>query len=174
MKKGMFLLSTAVIGLIIGLSSCGNETSNEKKEVKEIEKEVPLKIGDKYEGGYIFFLDFDGKHGKICAPSSESDNLEIKYQELLEVTKKIDLNGFKDWRLPTADELNFIRKNGDQKIFAFNEKYYWSSDSHENANGKFNVIVDMDKINGGIESDYVPSNIEYYTHAYSYRLVREF
>ncbi len=33
MKKGMFLLTTAVISMTIGLSSCGNDISNEKKEV---------------------------------------------------------------------------------------------------------------------------------------------
>ena len=43
MKKGMFLLSTVVIGLTIGLSSCGNDTAVEKKQEAKQAKVVEKK-----------------------------------------------------------------------------------------------------------------------------------
>jgi hypothetical protein len=137
-------MSTAVIGLIFGLSSCGNETSNEKKEVKEIEKEVKeisLKIGDKHEGGYIFFLDFEGKHGKICAPRFEGDEKVVNIEDAFNLAEKLELNGFSNWRLPSNDELLMILNLKRNDLFGFScGEDYWTNEEDKRMDGWFWIL----------------------------------
>ena len=179
MKKGMFLLSTAVIGLTIGLSSCVNEKSNKKigviKTEKVVVKEEPLKIGDKYEGGYIFFLDFEGKHGKICAPRFKGDESEVSFDDAFVQTKDLTLNGFSDWRLPKSGELIEIMKSKTD-VYTFNKNDfkgsitgYWTSDFEVDRtfNEKCPVFVSLD-INGEIYTKTECNEMKFY------RVVRDF
>lgn len=180
MKKKFLLLSTVFIGLTIGLSSCGNDTSNEKKEVKEIEKEVPLKIGDKFEGGYIFFLDFEGKHGKICAPRSFGDDKEVSQKKAVKEAKDLTLNGFSDWRLPNSNELMMIASINRQDLFSFNDTRYWSGDTKKGNDGYDNYIsiFYVYNISNSKEAESGETNIFEFENAddfaANYRVVRDF
>jgi len=129
MKKVVLQMSL-VLTFAVGFSSCGEGEKSTKKEVtKKVEKEIPLKIGDKYEGGYIFFLDFDGKHGKICAPRFEGDGKEVIHSEAVVGVKNLKLNGYSDWRLPSMDELNTILNLKRNDLFGFVcESGYWTND----------------------------------------------
>ena len=157
----------------MALFSC-NSSDNSKdkikidKQVKE-EKVEPLKLGDKYEGGYIFFLDFEGKHGKICAPLSDGDNKFVSQNKAIEEAEKLTLNGFSDWRLPTRDELEIIRTSDEYTVFLFKNSDYWTSETQKYDDDLHHVFVDMDKENGGWSMYPVKFNDEFL-----YRVVRDF
>ena len=81
-------------------------------------------IGKNYQGGIIFIIDASGKHGLIGAKDDLSDAANMHTIE-----KSIDSyrpDGFRDWRLPTKDELNTLF-NKKQLFTGFKKKYYWSS-----------------------------------------------
>ena len=173
MKKVNYLL----LGSFMALFSCN--LSDKSKDVIKIDEQVkeekvelePLKLGDKYEGGYIFFLDFEGKHGKICAPLSDGDNKLVPQKQAIAEAEKLTLNGFSDWRLPTKDELQIIRKSDEYTVFLFKNSFYLTSETKKDeiSDVQFHVLVDMDKENGGWDTYPVDWNGEFH-----YRVVRDF
>ncbi len=181
MKKVVLQVS-ALLMLTVGFSSCGEgSTKNEDVKTEKVEKQEPLKIGDKHEGGYIFFLDFEGKHGKICAPRFEGDEKEVTQSEALKFAEKLNLNGYSDWRLPSMDELTLIANLKKQNIFGFNAEGYWTN--------KRTVVDDFGL--GDLEIEYVTgmtmgSNVKSDVHyesstdrsndhwANNFRVVRDF
>lgn len=98
-------------------------------------------IGEKFGGGIVFKVDVKGEHGLIAAPA----NLKYRSREefsfwevnrLLDSShlKKVDSIPYKDWRLPTKDELNdlYIKRDVVGMIINSNDanyQYYryWSS-----------------------------------------------
>jgi len=159
----------------MALFSC-NSSDNSKDDIK-IDEQVkeekvelePLKLGDKYEGGYIFFLDFEGKHGKICAPLSDGDNKLVSQNQAIEEAEKLTLNGFSDWRLPTSDELIMITNSDKYSVFLFKDKRYWTSEIIQNPTiGLCSVYVTMEK-NSFLEFGEVLN-----PYKFNYRVVRDF
>ena len=94
-----------------------------KKDKKKTVSFNKLKIGEKYQGGIIFYLDNSGKHGKVC---SERDLGEYDWNSAVDVCRNLNLNGYSDWYLPSKNELDacFYEKLA---IGGFEGKYYWSS-----------------------------------------------
>jgi serine/threonine protein kinase len=99
----------------------------------EIDLAIPLiettilKIGQKYEGGIIFYLDNSGKHGKVC---SEKDLGSFDWDSAMEECQNLNMNGYSDWHLPSIDELKLLY---DQKhIIPELSTYYWSSSEGDN------------------------------------------
>jgi len=114
-------------------------------------------IGESFGGGIVFFIDASGDHGLIVANSDQATSAEwglfeneIGANGLIvgtgkENTEKIKnattnsniaamicsnlkLNGFKDWFLPSLDELILIYENLKLKdIGKFSDDDYWSS-----------------------------------------------
>ncbi len=116
-----------------------NQTENQE-ENSDSTSSLVHKIGDKFQGGYIISLDFDGKHGLICSPSGDGDFKSYLYSDVIKISKK-ELNGFKDWRIPTKEEMytamTFYSKNDISKDLLrfknviYDEEYatgYWTSD----------------------------------------------
>jgi hypothetical protein len=115
-----------------------------------------LKIGDTYAGGIVFYLDGNGG-GLVTAPSdqariqwyndayintsafaTEIGSGKANTQSIIDkqgagnyaatLCANLDLGGFRDWYLPSKDELDLIYKN--LKITGlqtFKVNWYWSS-----------------------------------------------
>ncbi|MBC7883860.1 MAG: DUF1566 domain-containing protein [Saprospiraceae bacterium] len=114
-------------------------------------------IGEHYGGGIVFYIDETGKHGLIAAPSDQAEAIiwgNFKYAvESYETqmgigkfnTKKIvsfsnqfdiaaticynlSLNGYKDWYLPSKDEVYTMYHNLKALgIGKFSDELYWTS-----------------------------------------------
>jgi serine/threonine protein kinase len=89
-----------------------------------------LKIGQRYQGGIVFYMDNSGEHGLVCATIDQGKynwanaNLKSNYS---------DLNQYFDWYLPSKTELNLLYQQK-AKITGFINDYYWSSSVKSNGN----------------------------------------
>jgi len=121
-----------------------------------------LKIGQNYQGGKIISLDASKKHGFV-AHFSKDKLAEDNWNTAMSEAKNADFGGFKDWRLPSFEELSIIFKrkevldeyvndppNG--KVLKFGMvKEYWSSDTNGNgwprylrfSNGTYENVPDV-------------------------------
>ncbi len=110
----------------------GEKTTNQNpplvKKEEPIESSKNLKIGQKYQGGIIFYLDDSGEHGKVC---TEKETLSGDWDAAMEECRNLSLNGFNDWYLPSKVELErlYIYRS---EIGGFANKPYWSSTEGDN------------------------------------------
>jgi Protein of unknown function (DUF1566) len=123
------------------------------------EPEVEIKLGANYGGGIIYYLDGSGKHGLIAATADQNSSAPWWNQAFLatgalsttdgsantnsiiaaqgntgsyaaKLCKDYQGGGFKDWFLPSKDQLNTLYT---QKtlVGGFSESMYWSSTEFE-------------------------------------------
>ena len=80
------------------------------------------------QGGYIFWVSTDGKHGLVSETQDQGYVQWFEAQNLISNPINHPSNGakFRDWRLPTKFELNQMYSHKDA-IGGFNNLYYWSS-----------------------------------------------
>jgi hypothetical protein len=116
---------------------------------------MTLAVGVKMPSGVVFYIDETGKHGMVCAESIVSTaaawdtglnqttgatgtavgtglsntnaivNILGTGSYAAKLCYDLTLNGFSDWYLPSADELELIFDNLGSDAFAAD--YYWSS-----------------------------------------------
>lgn len=113
-------------------------------------------IGEEFEGGIIFFIDPSGDHGLIVTTSDQAtaewgffenqvgasgkevgtgktntDKITDASSDLTiaaHICNNLVSNGYKDWYLPSYEELILIHKNlGQKKLVDFINEDYWSS-----------------------------------------------
>ena len=114
-----------------------------KEKPKEIIKDAPiisqtiLKIGQKHQGGIIFYLDDSGKHGKICA---ENDMGQYEWQDAINICRNLTLNGYSDWYLPSKIELNLVFMGLSWKG-GFSNAFYWSSTQCEGGLAWMHIFI---------------------------------
>lgn len=122
-----------------------------------LEDQFIFGIGDRYQGGYIFYIDETGQHGLICAdvdqattewgcqgtdlPGAAGTAVGTGYQNTQDiiagcptagiaarVCNDLSLNGYDDWFLPSKDEFDLILTNLRlQGIGNFSSAWYWTS-----------------------------------------------
>lgn len=157
-KKILFTLQIMVCVLLI--SSCKKE-SPDSPALKPI---PAFRIGQSYGGGIVFYVDGTGQHGLITATSNQSSSEKWFNGSYIETPAKgtkvgagqgntiaiikaqgsgkyaasicdtLELNGYKDWFLPSKDELNlmyFQKAAGTIGVFA--NDFYWSSTENSNS-----------------------------------------
>ncbi len=106
-------------------------------------------IGDKAHGGIVFCVSQDGEHGLVAAETDQSTG--ANWEAAIKICSELDLNGFKDWFLPSKDLLNLMWKHLHKfrcpstapddvpcpyALGDFAAMHYWSSSSVENSGGK--------------------------------------
>ena len=97
-----------------------------------------LKIGQKHQGGIIFYLDNSGKHGRVC---TERDLGRFNWDSAMEKCQNLNLKGYSDWYLPSSDELKLLY-NQKHVIPCLSVADYWSSFSFTNLKSyKFSVYL---------------------------------
>jgi hypothetical protein len=124
-------------------------------EKNESSIEEPKDIGQNYGGGIVFYVDNNGQHGLIAAPSNQGSpiisgwgsvvearntaigtgqiNTEAIVSELgntygnyaAKVCYDLELDGYTDWFLPSKDELQLLYEN--KTIVGMGNGIYWSS-----------------------------------------------
>ena len=80
-----------------------------------------LRIGDRYAGGIIFYLDRTGEHGKVCAEQDQST--KATWEQAKTICNNLNLNGYRDWYLPSSSDLN--------KMYEYLYKYSLGSFAYE-------------------------------------------
>jgi hypothetical protein len=85
-----------------------------------------VKLGDKLEGGIVYFIDATGKHGLIA------DVKDLKKMNWNKAKKACEEKG-DGWHLPTKEELDKLYQQRDL-IGGFDNFYYWSSTLDKNDN----------------------------------------
>jgi serine/threonine-protein kinase len=94
---------------------------------------MKLEIGQEYAGGFIFKLDDSGIHGLVVAKADQSEGTTWKKARKLCAKYKAD--EYKDWYLPSKEELDLIYQNLFKKriggLDASTGTFYWSSTEGE-------------------------------------------
>ncbi len=90
------------------------------------------KIGEKYGGGIVFYVDESGEHGLIAAktdmPGHSSGNQEgwFNWFDAKRICNDFVSDGYKGWFLPSREQLHklYLQQG---VVGNFAENYYWSS-----------------------------------------------
>lgn len=139
------------------LKNDGSITNINVSAVDKITFETPLAIGDTYQGGIIFYLDANGEHGLIAAPSDQSAGIawcspfftltnaqldgvgagEANTEVIIisqgdgfaaSICNDLTIGVYTDWYLPSLFELNLMYTNLHLAgLGGFTAAFYWSS-----------------------------------------------
>ena len=103
---------------------CSSDLERETAARQKSAPSTTLKIGDKYGGGKVAWLDSTGKHGLIAAEADLPERLS--WNDAKKACSELKENGYSDWYLPSKDELNklHLAKN---TLGGFVDNVYWSS-----------------------------------------------
>ena len=99
-------------------------TASKNSQLDSATIDSDLFVGEKFQGGIIFYLDSSRKHGLVSA--LKDHNEWCQFEDAKKACATLSLNGYSNWRLPTINELKELYK---QKNIAGNfiEYMYWSS-----------------------------------------------
>jgi hypothetical protein len=115
-------------------------------------------IGESYDGGIIFYVTPNGRHGLIAETQDQGKCSFYDAQDYISTSSKHSKEGqkFTDWRLPTKNELNllFLKKD---LVGGFGYNYYWSSTEDDYNNEWSQNFGDGD----GRQASYSPANTSY-------------
>jgi len=135
-------IASPIAGLTIWCSNCGasgemqvfNGTSWTNMVGGTATVAISYTIGQAALGGKIFYIDEAGEHGLIAATSDENSGNTLAWDNAVIACDQKDDGTYRDWRLPTKDELNIMYTNigrgasgNDITIGNFGLDFYWSS-----------------------------------------------
>ncbi len=88
-------------------------------------QKTTYEIGDEANGGVVFYVDNTGEHGLVAA---KGDIGLYIWEEAMNKCTEITLHGYRDWYLPSKNELNLVYTNLHRAgLGDFVEIGYWSS-----------------------------------------------
>ncbi len=90
---------------------------------------IKHKIGERYGGGIIFYVDATGQRGLIAAESDLPGGEIYTWEAAKKACRELVKNGQSDWRLPTKEELNKLYKKR-SAVGGFASDVYWSSSEY--------------------------------------------
>lgn len=123
--KTVFKLLLLVIGIVF-INSCTKDQEEAKVPTK-----TSIKIGDKFAGGIVYFVEPDGQHGLMTFQSDlvvggatfgNAFTLCNNFQTTMGGDPKI----YDDWYLPTVVELQKLHAQR-TLVGGFINDYYWTS-----------------------------------------------
>lgn len=147
------------------------------------EDQFIFQVGDRYQGGYIFYIDGTGHHGLICAdvdqtttewgclninlPGADGTAVGTGYQNTEDiiagcltpgiaarVCKDLTLNGYSDWFMPSKDEMSLMYTNlKTQGIGNFSNTWYWTSSEYDAAHA-WVINMGYGATDGGTKTGY--------------------
>lgn len=135
------------LGVAIFFFACKKERSGNDSPI--------LELGQHFGGGVIFYIDGSGEHGLVAAEQdvdfkvkwadtcckTNASFVEVgrgmhNTNSIFEsfgvgnyaasVCRQLDVNGYKDWFLPSKNELNLLYQKRNL-VGGFSTDYYWSS-----------------------------------------------
>lgn len=83
-----------------------------------------VSIGQRYQGGIVFYIDPSGAHGLIAAPSDFSNT--YTWDDAKAQCDNLEIGGYMGWFLPNMNQLNklYLQKS---VVGGFAGILYWSS-----------------------------------------------
>ena len=84
-------------------------------------------LGDKFQGGTVFYLEPNNRHGLIFTRLSDQ---EYNWAEAFSVSNSLVKNGYSDWYLPKLNELQKLLRL--MKNNANEQTSIWSSTENDN------------------------------------------
>lgn len=142
-----------LMGLML-VFSCKKDSSSNSNTTPTPTPPTNHTVGEQYQGGIIIYVDGTGQHGVICSNTSmvyqekwdskgttligangpgigegraNTDKMySIGTSAAANFCKSLDLNGYKDWYIPSQTELSLIYDNR-LKIGGLTNLIYWSS-----------------------------------------------
>jgi len=109
--------------------------------------QTKYKIGDKFGGGIVFWVDKKGVHGLIAETIDQGKGNWKQAKEIAKSGKHSDAGkAFTDWYLPSKDELNklFVQRN---IVGGFTTNIYWSSTAIDGKNAWSQNFNDREQYN---------------------------
>lgn len=91
-----------------------------------------ITVGEHYRGGIVFYVDGSGEHGLVAAKTNitgKSNGMKpgnFSWYDAKEACKNFESDGYHDWFLPNAWQLNQLYKKKDV-VGGFADHIYWSS-----------------------------------------------
>ncbi len=140
-----------IAGLSITMTLTAAESSAETPKVVPKAALSQLKIGDRYAGGVIFYLDATGQHGLVASATDAS--LSSNWYDAKMLCNEF-LNGYGDWFLPNKQQLNqlFLNKSAVGGIADAVALNYWSSTEASAVNGWYqNFLSGVQKADSKIK-----------------------
>ena len=100
-----------------------------------------VQIGDEYGGGKIAWLDPTGQHGLIAA-KADCPGPYFTWQGAKKACQNYKANGYRDWRLPSKNELNKLYRAKSTVGGFFTDVGYWSSTENGALNAWYQYFND--------------------------------
>jgi hypothetical protein len=107
-----------------------NDISEPENNIEISTDNISITKGKYYEGGTIFYIDDTGKHGLLCSKnlSGQQGN---NYEEAENLCNNYISGNFKDWYLPSIDELMLLYSQKKSINFLKSDVYSFYSSSTE-------------------------------------------
>ena len=122
-KVDTYVIVTEPKAVIVDSGKIAKTKTEKEQDPVSAVNNSKIAIGQKFQGGIIFYVDETGEHGLIAATA---DLKQTTWYEAKRECNQYRGGGYNDWYLPNQDELNKLYKKK-KVVGGFIDHYYWSS-----------------------------------------------